>query len=69
MKFAHPVILEEEQRSYLLPENIPHILFSRNRGEGAEMAAQLLAQWMCENKVPEKLCYEIPRGTIIKKAL
>ena len=69
MKFARPIILEEEQRACLLPENVPHILFSGSTGSGAEMAAQLLAQWMCENKVPEKLCHEIPRGAIIKKAL
>ena len=67
VKFAHPLIMEQEQRTYLIPENIPYILFGRSGEDGAALAAQLLAQWMCETIIPEKSYHTTPVAPIIKK--
>lgn len=66
VKFAHPFILEQEQLAYLVPEDIPHILYGRSSNTGAAMAAQLLADWMYHGKKPEECRHLLPQGEVIK---
>ena len=66
LKFAHPLIIEQEHMAYLIPENLPNVIIRNSCTEGS-VAAKLLWQWMSGGNAPEESHHYISQSTVIAK--
>lgn len=66
LKFAHPLIMEQEHMAYLIPENLPNVIIRNSCTEGS-VAAKLLWQWMSGGNAPEESHHYISQSTVIAK--